>query len=307
MQILVLGAGAMGSLLGARLARTDASVTLFSIDKEHIGAIQQHGLVIEELDETVSHHRLPAIDSPEAIVAKPDLVLVTVKSYATEIAVQSVMPFCDASTLFLTLQNGTGNWQQIARIANREAVVAGTTAQGATLVGPGRVRHGGNGATFLGEPEGQPTGRVTALVNRFRQAGLHTESSDNMERLIWEKLMVNVGINAITALTGIRNGFVADLQPARRLSRAAVREAMEVAKAAGFPMPAGMEEKVLSIARATARNRSSMGQDVDARKRTEIDSINGAIVQLGRELQVQTPINLTLTNLVRIVEAGFGS
>ena len=307
MQILVLGAGAMGSLLGARLAHTDASVTLFTIDREHVEAVQKDGLLIEEMDETVSHHRLPAIDSADSISDTPDLVLVTVKSYATETAVQSVMPFCHASTVFLTLQNGTGNWQQIARIAGRGAVVAGTTAQGATLVGPGRVRHGGKGATFLGEPEGQPTDRVTALVNRFRQSGLHTESSDNMEWLIWEKLMVNVGINAITALTGIRNGLVADLQPARQLSRAAVREAMEVAKAAGFPMPAGMEEKVLSIARATARNRSSMGQDVDARKRTEIDSINGAIVRLGKELQIQTPINLTLTNLVRIVEAGLGS
>ncbi|MHC1744729.1 MAG: ketopantoate reductase family protein [Syntrophobacteraceae bacterium] len=307
MQILVLGAGAMGSLLGARLARTDASVSLFSIDREHIEAIQRDGLLIEEMDGTVSHHRLPSIDSPDAISVKPDLVLVTVKSYATDIAVESVKPFCSASTVFLTLQNGTGNWQRIAQIAGRKVVLAGTTAQGATLVGPGRVRHGGNGATFIGEPEGQPSGRVTALVDRFAQAGLHAESSDHMEWLIWEKLMVNVGINAITALTGIRNGVVAELQPARELSRAAVREAMEVAEAAGFPMQAGMEEKVLSIARATARNRSSMGQDVDARKRTEIDSINGAIVRLGRELHVPTPINLTLTNLVRIVEAGYGS
>lgn len=307
MQILVLGAGAMGSLLGARLARTDASVTLFTIDREHVEAIQKDGLLIEEMDESVTRHRLRAIASADAVTEKPDLVLVTVKGYATAIAVESVMPYCEASTVFLTLQNGTGNWQKIAQVAGRKVVLAGTTAQGATLVGPGRVRHGGNGTTFIGEPEGEPTGRVTALVNRFRQAGLNTESSDNMEWLIWEKLMVNVGINAITALTGIRNGAVAELQPARQLSRAAVREAMEVAEAAGFPMRAGMEEKVLSIAKATARNRSSMGQDVDARKRTEIDSINGAIVRLGLELQVPTPVNTALTNLVRIVEAGYGS
>lgn len=303
MHILVLGAGAMGSLLGARLARPDTSVTLFTIDRDHVEAIQREGLHIEEMDGSVSHHRLPAIDSPGVIPDKPDLVLVTVKSYATQIAVESVMPVCDASTVFLTLQNGTGNWQQIAGITGRAAVLAGTTAQGATLVGPGWVRHGGNGATFVGEPEGPPTARVAALVDRFVQAGLQTEASDNMEWLIWEKLMVNVGINAITALTGIRNGLVAELGPARELCREAVREAMEVARAAGYPMRQGMEEKVLSIARATARNRSSMGQDIDANKRTEIDAINGAIVRLGRELQLPTPINLTLTNLVLTVEA----
>ncbi len=303
MHILVLGAGAMGSLLGARLARPDTSVTLFTIDRDHVEAIQREGLHIEEMDGSVSHHRLPAIDSPGAIPGKPDLVLVTVKSYATQIAVESVMPACDASTVFLTLQNGTGNWQQIAGITGRAAVLAGTTAQGATLVGPGWVRHGGNGVTFIGEPEGPPTARVGALVDRFVQAGLQTEASDNMEWLIWEKLMVNVGINAITALTEIRNGLVAELGPARELCREAVREAMEVARAAGYPMRQGMEEKVLSIARATARNRSSMGQDIDANKRTEIDAINGAIVRLGRELQLPTPINLTLTNLVRTVEA----
>lgn len=303
MQILVLGAGAMGSLLGARLARPGTSITLFTIDRAHVRAVQLDGLLIEEMDGTVSHHRLPAIDSPEAVPGKPDVVLVTVKSYATQVAVESVMPACDASTVFLTLQNGTGNWQRIAGITGRKAVLAGTTAQGATLVGPGRIRHGGNGATFIGEPEGPPTPRVAALVDRFVQAGLQAESSDNMEWLIWEKLMVNVGINAITALTGIRNGLIAELDPARELCREAVREAMAVAHAAGYPMRPEMEEKVLSVARATARNRSSMGQDVDAGKRTEIDAINGAIVRLGRELQLATPINLTLTNLVRIVEA----
>lgn len=306
MQILVLGAGAMGSLLGARLARTGAAVILFTIDREHIHAIQRDGLQIEEMDGTVSSHGLSGIDSADAIQGKPDLVLVTVKSYATQVAVESVMPFCGPSTAFLTLQNGTGNWQRIAKVAGRKKVLAGTTAQGATLVAPGRVRHGGNGATFIGEPDGPPTARVSALVERFEQAGLHAESSDNMEWLIWEKLMVNVGINAITALTGIRNGRIADLDAARELSRAAVREALEVAQAVGFPMRAGMEEKVLSIARATARNRSSMGQDVDAKKRTEIDAINGAIVRLGRELHLPTPINFTLMSLVRILEAGYG-
>jgi len=126
-----------------------------------------------------------------------------------------------------------------------------------------------------------------------------------MAQLIWEKLHVNVGINAITALTGIRNGFIAAMPVARELCRAAVEEAMRVARAKGFVMPEDMVERVLAIAQATAVNRSSMGQDVDHRKRTEIDAINGAIVALGEQLHLPTPVNQTLVRLVKILEANY--
>ena len=124
-----------------------------------------------------------------------------------------------------------------------------------------------------------------------------------MEQLIWEKLMINVGINAITALTGIRNGSIAELEPARSLCRDAVEEAVAVAAAKGIRIPEIIVEKVFSVARATAVNRSSMGQDVDRGKRTEIDAINGAIVAFGQEIGIPTPVNRTLTQLVKIVES----
>jgi 2-dehydropantoate 2-reductase len=228
-----------------------------------------------------------------------------VKTYSIEDAISGILEHCSPDTRFLTLQNGIGNWERIANLAGEESVLVGTTAQGSTLVKPGRVRHGGNGPTFIGEPRGAPSSRVRSVVELFLRAGLTTEASDRMEQLIWEKLHANVGINAVTALTGIRNGLIAETPVARELCRAAVEETMLVARASGFEISADMVERVLTIARATSRNRSSMGQDVDRRKRTEIDAINGAIVAFGEKAHIPTPVNRTLTQLVKTLEANY--
>ena len=293
----------MGSLLGARFSKSSASISLFSTDREHMEAIQRDGLVIEELDGTARNYPLVAYYNPDELPRNPDLALVMVKAYATQDAVSLVHGICSPSTVFLTLQNGIGNWERIAEISGREAVLAGSTAQGATLLGPGIIRHGGNGPTYIGEPDGPISERVRGIVEIFRESGLKTEPSDDVKRLIWEKLIVNVGINAITGLTGIRNGFIAEMHEATELCSAAVVEAIAVARAKGFEIGLDMVQRVIGVARATARNRSSMGQDVDKKKRTEIDAINGAVVRFGKEAGIATPVNQTLTSLIKVLEA----
>lgn len=305
MHVLILGAGALGSLVGARLAGAHADVTLLSTNRPHIEAIQKDGLIIEELDGSLNRMQLVACDDPGCLTRKADLIFVLVKSYGTLEAIGSIRECCHEGSVFLTLQNGVGNWQRIAEVVGQESVLVGSTAQGSTLLGPGRIRHGGNGPTYLGEPKGAPSPRVRRVLELFGKAGLEAYASDRMEQLIWEKLHINVGINAITALTGIRNGVIAQVDAAKDLSRDAVLEAMEVARRKGFAIPEDMVDRVLAVARATAVNRSSMGQDVDRRKRTEIDAINGAIVQYGQELGIDTPVNRTMTRLVKILEAGF--
>lgn len=305
MHILILGAGAIGSLLGARLSEANAHVSLLTTNHHHIRAIRTEGLAVDELDGSRRVYHLPAFDHPDQIQGKADLILVAVKSYDTVEAISSVDVCRGASTLFLTLQNGIGNWELISRFVPKEKVLAGVTAQGATLLGPGCIRHGGNGATFIGEPQGPPSPRVEAIVDLFRQAGLQAQSSAVMQQLIWEKLLINVGINAITALTGMRNGGVAEHESARDLCRRAVGEALNVARAKGFPVADDMPERALAVAKATAANRSSMGQDVDRRAPTEIEAINGAIVRFGEELSLPTPVNRTLTQLVKTLEAGY--
>ncbi len=305
MNILIVGAGAIGSLIGARLSGTDASVVLFSTNRAHMEAVREGGLKIEELDGTVSSHTLSVCFEIGNLPVNPDYALVLVKSYATLEALSLVRPLCSASTVFVTLQNGIGNWERIAQVVGKSSVIAGTTAQGSTLLAPGLIRHGGNGPTYIGEICGAKSQRVERLVELFRRAGFATQATEEVQRLIWEKLIVNVGINAITALTGIRNGAVADMEEAARLCRAAVGEAVTVAGAKGYPMAPDMADRVLSVAVATARNRSSMGQDVDRKKRTEIEAINGAIVRFGQEAAIAVPVNQTLTSLVKVLEARY--
>ena len=305
MHVLILGAGALGSLMGARLSKTEVQTTLYSTNEDHTRAILKNGLLVEELDGSTQTFPMTACSTPHAVDKAADVVLVTVKSYATRQAVSSILRCCNRATVFLTLQNGIGNWEQIAQAARPEQALLGTTAQGATLLEPGRIRHGGNGPTFIGERDGPPTARVHDIVKVFMTAGLPTGSSDRMEHLIWEKLMVNVGINAITALTNIRNGVIADLEAGRSLSRIAVLEALQVAQSKGFSLGEEMVERVLNVARATAVNRSSMGQDVDRKKRTEIDAINGAIVQFAEEAGIAVPVNRTLTQLIQVMQSNY--
>jgi 2-dehydropantoate 2-reductase len=268
-------------------------------------AIRQNGLNIEELDGTVRNYPLATCFEVDKLPRNPDLALVLVKTYATQNALSLVHGICSSSTIFLTLQNGIGNWEIIAETAGKEAVLAGSTAQGSTLLGPGLIRHGGNGPTYIGEPDGPVSERVRRIVEVFRESELVTEPSGEVERLIWEKLVINVGINAITGLTGIRNGFIAEMREAAELCSSAVEEAIAVAGAKGFPIGLDMVQRVIGVARATGRNRSSMGQDVDKKKRTEIDAINGAVVRFGKEAGIAAPVNQTLTSLIKVLEAQY--
>jgi 2-dehydropantoate 2-reductase len=207
--------------------------------------------------------------------------------------------------LVLTLQNGLGNADIIARYVGAERVLAGTTAQGATLLGPGQIRHAGSGQTLLGMWGGGDPAHAQAVAEYISDCGITTETVDTIERVIWKKLIVNVGINAVTALTGIRNGQLLDLETTRKMCEAAVHEAAVVAKALGVDIGANPAKQVFQVARTTAPNRSSMGQDVDNKRRTEIEAINGAVVREAEKLRIQVPVNRTLTALIKTLEAHY--
>jgi 2-dehydropantoate 2-reductase len=181
--------------------------------------------------------------------------------------------------------------------------VAGTTGHGATLLGPGHIRHAGVGDTVIGELDsasnGGAGGRIEALAALFNEAKLTARVSANVVGLIWTKLIVNIGINALTAVTGLRNGRLAELPETMELMKAAVGEACAVAEAKGIRLEAEDPlEHTVQIARRTAANRSSMLQDVTAKRATEVSVINGAIVEEGKKLGIPTPVNAVLTNLV---------
>lgn len=301
MRIAVIGAGAMGSLFGAYLAEGGNEVHLVDVWQEHVEAINEKGLRIEESngEKTVS---VRALVDPRALRPQ-DLVIIFVKSYHTADAVKSAGNLFNKDTLVLTLQNGLGNAEVIAGIMEDVTVIAGTTSQGATVLGPGRIRHAGVGETVIGRYDGKNDRRVEEIAAEFTRCRLETKVSDNIAGLVWGKLLVNVGINPLTAFCNIPNGKLVELEGARKLMKMLVSESEAVARARGIELPYhDAFKKVEEVARATGANRSSMLQDIDRGRNTEIDFINGAIVREGRKIGVPTPYNEVVTLLIKALE-----
>ncbi|MDR3564241.1 MAG: 2-dehydropantoate 2-reductase [Negativicutes bacterium] len=301
MKIAIIGAGAMGSLFGGRLALAGQEVWLLDLLEPLVRTIQAQGLSITTADGKVV--TFPRATTNPSEIGTVDLIIVFVKATATRSAAQATIGLLGPDTAVLTLQNGYGNAEQLAQLLGAERIIAGTTAQGATLLAPGQVLHAGHGDTHIGELSGGISPRLQRIAAVLSQAGMTTIAADNVPSLIWGKLVVNVGINALTGITGLKNGQLADYRETRALVALAVQEAVAVAAAAGIELPyAAPLEKVLAIATATAPNTSSLLQDLQNCRPTEIDAINGAIVREGERLGVPTPVNQVLTLLIKTLE-----
>ena len=302
MKTAIVGAGAMGSLFGALLSEAGNEVWLYDVWHEHVDAINRNGLQIER-EGVTRVARIPATTDPGKI-DRTELVILFVKSTQTEKASAIGRRLAGDKGLVLTLQNGMGNADIVAENIDPEKILAGTTSHGATLLKAGSIRHAGVGPTTLGAWSTTETGLENArrVAEFFTTAGIETEAVNDVHNVVWNKLLINIGINAITALTGIKNGQLLDLESTRDISRAAVEEAMTVARAAGVSINEDAVEHVLTVAQATAANRSSMGQDVDHRRQTEISTINGYIVRQAGKLGLHAPVNQTLTALVETLQ-----
>lgn len=303
MDVAVLGSGAMGSLFGGRLAQAGMDVSFIDVWEEHVEALEDGGLVIETSDGTERVADLRATTSP-ASVGSVDLLLVFVKSIHTRDALADATPLLDGTDV-LTLQNGLGNPEILAEFVDESRVIAGVTAHGSTMVGPGHIRHAGSGPTTIGRYFVENDDRVTAIGERFTAAGIDTTVSPAITEAIWEKVLVNVGINAATALARVRNERLTTADPGRRLVDRAVSEAAAVADAEGIDIRTDIVDHVLDIAERTGSNRSSMRQDVEAGRTTEIETLNGAVVNRAEAHGIDTPVNRTLADLVRLTETGY--
>ena len=302
MKIAVVGAGAMGSLFGAMLAEAGNEVWLYDVWVEHVKTINKDGLRIEREGQTRTLS-IEATTDPEQI-GQAELVIIFVKSTHTASAAETARKLAGSDGAVMTLQNGMGNADILSEFIDPERVLAGTTSHGATLLGPGSIRHAGIGTTTIGawaETE-QARERARKLSDFFTKIGIETEAVDDVRSLLWNKLLINIGINAITALTTIKNGQILDLEITRQLSRNAVEEAMKIAGQMNIKVREDAVDHVYAVAEATALNRSSMGQDVDNKRQTEIGTINGFIVRQAKRLGMQAPVNETLTALVETLQ-----
>ncbi|MBW2657142.1 MAG: 2-dehydropantoate 2-reductase, partial [Deltaproteobacteria bacterium] len=269
---------------------------------EHVKIINKDGLRIEREGQTRTLS-IEATTDPEQI-GQAELVIIFVKSTHTASAAETARKLAGSDGAVMTLQNGMGNADILSEFIDPERVLAGTTSHGATLLGPGSIRHAGIGTTTIGAWAETEQGRKRAhkLSDFFTKIGIETEAVDDVRSLLWNKLLINIGINAITALTTIKNGQILDLEITRELSRNAVEEAMKIAGQMNITVREDAVDHVYAVAEATAVNRSSMGQDVDNKRQTEIGTINGFIVRQAKRLGMQAPVNQTLTALIQTLE-----
>jgi len=314
--VTIVGLGAMGTLLAVKLAAAGYAVSGVVRTQAQASAIAGRGLRL-----TVPGGQQLAVH-PAAVVAMDDiaslsdrhsdLIIVAVKSYSTAAVAPAILPLLTPATLVATLQNGLGNAETLVAAGVPPArLVVGVTTDGATATAPGDSEQRGHGVTMIGpyrppgthakldqRPPGPSRGQ-SAVLQAFADAGLAVEWHNDIAPHVWTKLAVNAAINPITALLGVRNGDLLAMPDMLAVMRAAVAEVAAVAGAQDIEASAeGIWPVVQSVLANTAGNRSSMLQDRLAGRPTEIEAICGAVVALGNQLGVETPVNRFLHALV---------
>lgn len=297
MRIVIIGVGAMGSLFAGRISPL-TEVVMLGNWPEQLATLNEQGLRMIHPDGRESTIKVRATNDTRA-AGQADLALVLVKGWQTERAAGQAKEIVGDSGLALTLQNGLGNLEILAETVGESRASLGVTSEGATMIGPGVVRHAGKGLTHLATTP-ETAGRLEEIAGLFNSAGFTTHLVESATSLVWGKLAVNAGINPLTALLQVPNGYLYENPIARDLMCQAAEETAAVAHALGIELPfESASERTIEVAKATATNRSSMAQDIARGMPTEIDTISGAISRYGQKAGVQTPINNVLIRLVK--------
>ncbi|MBN3853574.1 2-dehydropantoate 2-reductase [Paraburkholderia sp. Ac-20340] len=296
MKVAIMGAGAVGCYYGGMLARAGHDVVLIG-RPQHVEAIERDGLRLEAqtFDERIGAPHLHASTEASA-VAGAQLVLFCVKSTDTESAGASIAAHLPADALVLTLQNGVDNADRLRKTISQD-VAAAVVYVASGMAGPGHVRHNGRGELVI-----EPSRSSEAVAQTLIAAGVPTEISANVRGALWSKLILNCAYNALSALSQLPYGRLVQGVGVRDAMRDVVAECKAVAQADGVTLPADVDAAVSRIAETMQEQYSSTAQDLARGKRSEIDHLNGFVVQRGEALGVATPANRMLHTLVKLVE-----
>lgn len=305
MKIAVVGAGVLGSIFGSLFSQKGFEVTLIEVLEERVRLIEREGLWIQMPDGERLHSRLDITSDPSRVGVQ-DVVMVCVKGYHTEAAIRGATPMVGPETLVLSVQNGLGNLEVIADRVGAERVVGGITAHSGMPVGMNEVRYvGGLGALLvIGPYDRVRRPGFERLMGRLQGAGLDVQAVDDINQVIWKKLIANVATNCVAALTGLTGAQATRHEPTVELIRGLAAELAAVARAKGIELPE-LEDPgafALKAFASTKNNKVSMLQDVEAGRPTEIGTLNEVIVREGRKWGIPTPCNQTVSWLVRGVE-----
>jgi len=303
-RVCVVGCGAVGSLFAANLSLLeDVEVWAYDLDRRHVDAINANGLRLTGAGEVVGRPRA-TVDAAELPAC--DLGVVATKCMHTEAAISAVAhAFADGAVA--SVQNGVGNEEAIAAHVGR--VIRGTTFPAGKILEPGVVQWDVKGETTLGpfEPSPARADEVERLADACTRAGLPTAAVADARPAQWRKVIFNAATNPIGALTGLTHGRVCERPELRRLVSGLVDEGKAVAAAQGIVLDADPEALIDHAAKPDVAygHKASMLQDVEARRPTEIDFLNGGIARFGRDLGVPTPLNDAVTALIKGVEASW--
>ena len=301
-RILIAGTGALACLFAVRLSAAGIQVSMLGTWQEALDVLSEQGASLVGQDGEKRRFPVEVITTTD-MKSKFDCILVLVKSWQTSPTAQRIKPFLAPQGRVLTLQNGLGNVEALSAVLGTETVFAGVTTAGATLLAPGVVRPGGKADTSGRMREiisVQPIPELRKLTRIFKQAGFEVDIVQELQSLIWSKLVISSALNPLTALLEVPNGHLLENLSAKTIVDETARESAEVARSLDITLNYDDPQAASAgVAQRTATNLSSMYQDILRGAPTEIDAINGAIVRYGAENGVPTPTNKLLSSLIR--------
>ena len=303
MQIAILGAGAMGSFFGGRLAEANHTVSLLDVDEAHLASVRCDGLRLSTDSGDRIVRNLVAM-RPEEATQPADLVIVFTKTMHTAAALAAARGVLGPQTALLSLQNGLGNAERLAQFSAPERVMIGVTTWPADKSEPGSVSSHGNGTIRLMTANGTRTPTLEQTVDALNGAGLSCTADPDVWAAIWEKVAFNAALNCLCAVTQCTVGELTNTPDGEVLALKIVTEVVTVAHARGIAAnEAHVMENVRHALAHHGAHRPSMLQDVLAGRRTEIEAINGAVVEAAHSARVAVPYTESLFHLVRLIDA----
>ena len=300
MRIAVIGAGAMGSIYGGRLS-AENDVTLVDTNAALAEKIIKDGIVLEENGRERIFHPSAVCDASS--LGEMDLVILFTKALCSESALSGAASAIGKETYLMTLQNGAGHERVLSRFADRSRIIIGTTEDNGTVISPGHIHHGGSGVTNIGKLDGEHDPFLDKIRTAFGSCGFDVRIHSDIQRLIWDKLMINASLSVLTAILQCDIGYIAENSDAFSLCCRLIREIVSVADAMGLSFD---EEAVVEKVRKTSISGrggyTSIMMDIKNGRRTEVDTISGAVADKAHELGISVPYQEMAVSLVHALE-----
>jgi len=306
MKIVVIGAGAMGSLFGGLLSESGNDVTLVDVYKAHVDAINEKGLFLTTL--SGSRYIKVAAKYSADVKDKPNLIILFTKTIYSDEAMKSAMHFIGDETFIMTLQNGLGNVEVVEKYIPKERIIVGMTNFPSDLVGPGKVNSHGSGVVVAMSADGKHNAFLGEVANCFNDASLNCTISDDVFVHIWEKVAFNAALNTLTAVTRLRIGDMSSTEQGRSLAFEIAREVISVATKCGIDAKLEEVNKNIEMAfREHGDHMPSMMQDMIAKRQTEVDFINGAVIRVAEASGMEVPVTRVMYALIKLMQQKYGN